>query len=70
MSDEQRIRMECETALELLRRRYGDRLTPEMADGIRGAVETVLKTVAALREVRLGNGDAPLLGFAPLRKDG
>jgi hypothetical protein len=51
-------------------RRYGDRLTPDMVDGLRGAVEAVVKTVAAVRSVPLANGDAPLLGFAPVRTDG
>jgi hypothetical protein len=62
--------MECEAAFDLLMRRYGDRLTPEMVGGLRGSVETVVKTVAAVRSVRLENGDAPLVCFAPLRKEG
>jgi hypothetical protein len=41
-----------------------------MVDGLRGSVEAVVKTVAAVRSVTLANGDAPLLGFAPVRKDG
>jgi len=47
-----------------------DRLTPEMADGLRGSVEAVVKTVAAVRSVRLENGEAPLVCFAPVRKEG
>jgi hypothetical protein len=70
VSDEQRIQQECEAAVEFLMRRYGDRLTPEMAEGLRGSVETVVKTVAAIRSVKLENGDAPLTGFAPVRKEG
>lgn len=70
MSEEQRIQMECEAAFDLLMRRYGNRLTTEMADGLRESVKTVVKTVAALRSVRLENGDAPLVAFAPVRKEG
>ncbi len=70
MSQEHAIQEECEAAFDLLMRRYGDRLTPEMADGLRGAVQAVGKTVAAVRSVRLENGDAPLTGFAPVRKEG
>ena len=62
--------MECEAAFDWLMRRYGDRLTPEMADDLRGSVEAVMKTVAALRSVRLENGDAPLAGFSPMREEG
>jgi hypothetical protein len=51
----------------MLMDRYGERLTPEMREGLRGSVETVVKTVAAVRSVRLDNGDAPLGGFAPRR---
>lgn len=69
MSDEPKIPMECGAAFDLLMRRYGDRLTPEMVDGLRGTVEAVVRTVAALRSVNLDNGSAPLLGFAPLRKE-
>ena len=70
MSEEQEIQRECEAAFDLLMRRYGERLTPEMREGLRGSVETVVKTVAAVRSVRLENGDAPLGGFAPLKGDG
>ena len=70
MSEDQGIQRECEAALDLLMHRYGERLTPEMRDGLRGSVETVVKTVAAVRSVRLENGEAPLGGFAPLRGEG
>ena len=70
MSQEPEIQGECEAAVDRLMRRYGDRLTPDMVDGLRGSVEAVVKTVAAVRSVTLANGDAPLFGFAPVRKDG
>jgi len=70
MTDHPTIQAECDEAIGLLMRRYGDRLTPEMAEGLRGAVEGVVKTVVAVRSVPLGNGDAPLLGFTPVRKEG
>ena len=70
MSEVLPIQKECEAAFDLLMRRYGDRLTPEMAEGLRGSVEAVVKTVAAVRSVKLENGDAPLIGFAPVRKEG
>jgi len=70
VSEEQEIQMECEAAFDLLMRRYGDRLTPEMVDGLRGSVETVVKTVAAVRSMRLEIGDAPLVCLAPSRREG
>lgn len=69
MSKEQGVQMECEATFDLLMHRYGDRLTPEMVDGLRGSVEAVVKTVVAVRSVKLENGDAPLLGFTPFRKE-
>ena len=41
-----------------------------MADGLRGAVDTVVKTLAALRSVKLANGDEPLVTFTPFREEG
>jgi len=70
VSDERGIQAECEAVFDLLKHRYGDRLTPEMSDGLRGAVEAVVKTVEAVRSVKLENGDAPLTGFTPVRKEG
>ena len=70
MSEELPIQRECEAAFDLLMRRYGERLTPEMAEGLRGSVEAVVKTVAAVRSVPLGNGDAPLFGFTPVKEEG
>ncbi len=69
MREAQRVPAETEAVLDLLMRRYGDRLTPEMSEGLRGAVEGVVKTVAAVRSVPLENGDAPLLGFTPVRTE-
>ena len=69
VSKEQVVQIEYEAAFDLLMRRYGDRLTSEMVDGLRGSVEAVVKTVAAVRSVKLDNGDAPLFGFTPVRKE-
>ena len=65
VDDEQAIQADCEATFQWLMRRYGDRLTADMVEGLRASVESVVKTVAAVRKVPLGNGDAPLLGFTP-----
>ncbi len=69
MSGQQGIEQEREAALAWLLGRYGDRITPEMQANLRGAVETVVRTVAAVRAVRLDNDEAPLPCFAPVRKE-
>ncbi len=56
---------ESEAALDLLMRLYGDRLTPDMASGLKGSVEALMKTIDALRAVPLTNANAPLEAFAP-----
>jgi hypothetical protein len=60
---------EAELTYAALMQRYGDRLSPEMAGMLRSTVEAVLKTVNPVRAVPLANGDAPLLGFAPVRSE-
>ena len=60
------IRRESEAAFDGLMRRYGDRLTPEMAAGLKRAVEAVVTTVTAVRAVKLAPGEAPLRSFPPL----
>ena len=70
MTDEQEFRQECEAAFDLLMRRYGNRLSSEMVDGLRGSVEAVVRTVRTLRSIKLQNGDAPLVVFAHVREEG
>ncbi len=60
---------ESEATYALLMRRYGERLSPDMAEILRGAVDGVVKTTAAVRAVPLANADAPLLGFMPVRTE-
>ena len=58
---------EVELRFALVRRRYGDRLTPEQLDEVRRAVGAIVEMVTALRTVRLTNGDEPGQRFVPFR---
>ena len=69
MNDADAVKEESEALFGLVKRRYGDRLTPDTLDGLRAAVETVAKTVVALRSVKLEYRDEPLVLFTPFRKD-
>ena len=60
---------EAEILFELIRARYGDRLTPEQLEGVRRGVAAVVEQAAALRAVRLGNADEPVQRFVPFRAD-
>ena len=58
---------EVELRFALVRRRYGDRLTPEQLDEVRRAVGAIVEMVTALRTVRLTNADEPGQRFVPFR---
>ena len=60
---------ERDVLFELIRARYGSRLTPEQLDGVRRGVTAVVAQAAALRAVRLGNADEPVQRFTPFRAD-
>ena len=67
MSAPEAIRAEVDTMLELVRERYGSRLTADELDGIRTAIEGIVQAAHALRAVRLTNTDEPGQSFAAYR---
>jgi hypothetical protein len=60
---------EIELRFALVRRRYGDRLSPEQLDEVRRAVGAIVEMVTALRTVRLTNADEPGHRFVPFRAE-
>ena len=60
---------EAEVLFDLIRARYGDRLTVEQLESVRRSVEAVVQQALALRAVRLGNADEPVQRFTPFRSD-
>jgi hypothetical protein len=67
--EENEVKVQGEIFLSLLHRLYGDRFTPDMADNLKAATETVVKTILALRSVRMDQVGDPSLPFAPFRKE-
>lgn len=59
---------ESEILFELVKGRYGDRLTPEELEEVRKGVERVAETALALRGVKLENWDEPFSIFKPFSK--
>ena len=57
---------EIDTAFEIVRQRYGGRLTPEQLEDLRKTVRGLVETARALRAVRLTNADEPFQRFDPL----
>ena len=60
---------EVDALFDLVRRRYGDRLTGGELAGVRQAIVGIVEGARALRAVRLGNADEPFQPFVPLRAD-
>ena len=58
---------EAEALFEIVRQRYGDRLTLAQLDDLRTIVAAQVEAARALRAVRLANADEPMQPFAPLR---
>ena len=56
---------EGDALFEIVRQRYGDRLTREQLDELRGIVQSQVEAARALRAVRLTNADEPMQPFAP-----
>jgi len=59
---------ELELLFQLVRGKYGDRLTPSELDDLRKNIGNILENAAALRKVKLSNSDEPFTVFKPYRK--
>ena len=60
---------EAAALFEIVRQRYGDRLTPSLMDEARKIVRAQLEAGRALRAMRLTNADEPMQPFAPYREE-
>ena len=69
MSEPEKRDGEGDALYEIVRQRYGDRLTPEQQDEVRKVVMAQVEAARALRAVRLTNADEPMQPFAPYRAE-
>lgn len=69
MDDQERIRTESDILFCSLDRLYGHRFDAEMQEKLRAAIETVARTVVALRSASLDRHGDPSLPFVPFRKE-
>ena len=67
MSEPEKPDGEADALFEIVRQRYGDRLTPAQLDELRKTVAAQVEAARALRAVRLTNADEPMPPFAPYR---
>ena len=69
MSEAAKPEPEADALFEIVRRRYGDRLTPDQLNELRKIVAGQLEAARALRAVTLANADEPMQPFAPYRAE-
>ena len=69
MSEPAKPDPEADALFEIVRQRYGDRLTPSLMDELRKIVRAQVEAARALRPVRLSNADEPMQHFAPYRAE-
>jgi hypothetical protein len=69
MSEPTKPDPEADALFEIVRQRYGDRLTPEQLDDVRKIVKAQVEAARALRAKRLTNADEPMQPFAPYRAE-
>ncbi len=55
---------------EMVRERYGDRLSPDELEEVREAVQGMADAAEAIRAEKLDNGVGPFSVFTPYRKEG
>ena len=60
---------ESDFLFEMVKDRYGDRLTAEELEEVRKGVEGIVEATRALRSVKLGNGTEPFSIFKPYKKE-
>jgi len=69
MSEPTKPDPEADALFEIVRQRYGDRLTPSLMDEVRTIVQAQVEAARALRAMRLTNADEPMQPFAPYREE-
>lgn len=69
MNDNNEIDPDMESIFNIVKQRYGNRLTPEELEEVQKAVESIRKMTAALRAVKLNNDDEPFTRFVPYREE-
>jgi len=60
---------ERELLFEVVRIKYGDRLTSDELEEVKKGVDRIFEAVEKLRAVKLENWDEPFSIFRPYRKD-
>ncbi|MCH8205671.1 MAG: hypothetical protein IH956_01545 [Chloroflexi bacterium] len=70
MAGQQSDQTEADILFEMVKSRYGDRLTEDQLEDVRRTVDSVVGNAEALRAVTLDNADEPPAVFTPYREEG
>ena len=65
MSEPESAATEADLVFELIRERYGSRLTAEQLEDVRMSIAATIDEIRALRAVPLRNSDGPYLPLPP-----
>ena len=60
---------ESDFLFQMVKDRYGDRLTADELEEVRKGVEGIVEAAKALRSVKLGNGTEPFSIFKPYKRE-
>lgn len=69
VNDTNELKTNSQCLFDLVKQRFGKRLSPDELAEVEKSVKGILKAVAALRSVNLENGDEPCTLFIPYRKE-
>ena len=70
MSDNKPVEENSTYLFELLKERFGERLSPEELVEVKNGVENIQQAADKLRAVKLENSDEPFALFVPYRERG
>lgn len=68
MSEEKPDDKESENLYNLVKDRFGDRLTAEELEQVKKDIKTIVDASKALQTVKLSNWDEPFLFFKPYKR--
>ena len=69
MSEPAKPDPEADALFEIVRQRYGGRLTPEQLYDLRQIAQAQVEAARALRSIRLTNAEEPMQPFVPYRTE-
>ena len=70
MNDNNPVEEDSKCLFDLLKKRYGERLSPEELEEVKNGVENIQQAADKLRAVKLENSDEPFALFVPYRERG